>query len=402
MKDKLVIYPLKAQHLIWVGLVLHVCVSFWNGFYGPSFGAEADASSFHNFAVEFSNNSMQGGTKHEYIYMLGALYYWTINSLFWGSLMSCLAWLVSASLLDRIMRIFLCNSRQRIKAMLLYILIPSAILFTSVTLREAYQLMFVNLMVYSALKILLHKSFRFLPILFAGIIGGGFFHASIFVFGLLLLIVTLTIAILSNKQHLAIKGLFILLPITVVIYFYASMVVSSTSYAISFSDGLIKAIENYVIGGLSYLDVGRAFYRDSVEIDGVMGLLLYLPVALFQYLFEPMVWRVSSAKDAFLVIENIIRFWLICKALRGVYKMPAGYLRKYLLLVFVAYLALETIFSVGTINWGTAARHHIPAMGLLIISAFAYEGRRIKRVFRSLEGLDSEKIRKGHYESQSN
>ncbi len=370
---------LTVRQLMFLGFMMHVLVAFWNGFYGPSFGAGADADKFHRLAVEFSNNSMQGATRNEFIYMLGALYYWTIDSLFLGSLMSCLAWLVSALLLDRIMRIFLCNSRQRIKAMLLYVLIPSPILFTSVTMREAYELMFVNLMVYSALKILLHKSFRFWPFLFAGIVGGGILHTSLFAFGVLLLIATLTVLLLRARKGLAVVGFILLVPIVVGVSLYSlSILAQYTNYDLSV--GLPQAIESYVRGGLSYKDVGRAFYRASIEINGMLGLFLYVPVALFQYLFEPMVWRVSAAIDVCLVIENIIRVWLIWKAWLGIRMMPTKKYRRYLLFVFVAYLMLEAIWSIGTINWGTAARHHIPAMGLLIIAAFAYEGRRIKWV----------------------
>lgn len=33
------------------------------------------------------------------------------------------------------------------------------------------------------------------------------------------------------------------------------------------------------------------------------------------------------------------------------------------------YLFLELIWSFGTVNWGTALRHHIPSIGLLIVCA---------------------------------
>ena len=46
-------------------------------------------------------------------------------------------------------------------------------------------------------------------------------------------------------------------------------------------------------------------------------------------------------------------------------------------LIFVCYLALELLFSVGTVNWGTAARHHVPSIGLLVVCGFARRPRRL-------------------------
>lgn len=33
--------------------------------------------------------------------------------------------------------------------------------------------------------------------------------------------------------------------------------------------------------------------------------------------------------------------------------------------------SLEMIWSIGTINWGTAIRHHLPVWGLLLLAAYA-------------------------------
>ena len=35
---------------------------------------------------------------------------------------------------------------------------------------------------------------------------------------------------------------------------------------------------------------------------------------------------------------------------------------------------MEVIWALGTVNWGSAARHHVPAMGLLLIGSLAFQG----------------------------
>ncbi|MEQ1711209.1 MAG: hypothetical protein ABL908_07400, partial [Hyphomicrobium sp.] len=35
------------------------------------------------------------------------------------------------------------------------------------------------------------------------------------------------------------------------------------------------------------------------------------------------------------------------------------------------FLVCETIWAVGTVNWGTALRHHLPALGCLLVAGLA-------------------------------
>jgi len=34
---------------------------------------------------------------------------------------------------------------------------------------------------------------------------------------------------------------------------------------------------------------------------------------------------------------------------------------------------MEGIWSLGTVNWGTSIRHHLPALGLLLVVGFSYK-----------------------------
>ena len=145
-----------------------------------------------------------------------------------------------------------------------------------------------------------------------------------------------------------------------------------TSISYSLDDGLVAAIRAFQEGALA--TAGRATYKDSVEINGVTGLLIFVPISLFQYLFEPMPWRISDGLDVMVLFENILRGWLLWKALVSLRNL-LGQCQRAVLFVFVSYLLIEVIWSLGTINWGTALRHHIPSTGLLLAAAFAYSGQ---------------------------
>ena len=150
---------------ILIGFFLRLIIAVWNGFFGPSIGADGDALLFHDIAVEVSRLGVFD-TKFNigwiYSYFLGIIYFiTTLNSIFLGSILSCLAWLASALILNQSIKLIGVQQKYRNRALILYALIPLSILFTSVTLREVYQLLFVNLLFFSSLKILLESNQKF-------------------------------------------------------------------------------------------------------------------------------------------------------------------------------------------------------------------------------------------------
>ena len=144
----------KVKLTFWLGFFLRLANSFFNGFVGPSFGASDDAFGFHLAAVDLSQNlvcNVFAVSGHAYAYILGMFYFITTDSLFLGSALSALGWLASAFILLRIMRILSFDMSNQWRVMLIYALIPSSLIYTSVTLREPFQLLFVTLAFYAAL-----------------------------------------------------------------------------------------------------------------------------------------------------------------------------------------------------------------------------------------------------------
>jgi hypothetical protein len=120
----------------------------------------------------------------------------------------------------------------------------------------------------------------------------------------------------------------------------------------------------------SWQQSARASYSTPIKIRSDADLLFFVPVALFQYLFQPFPWRVSTALDWALMLENSLRLFLLYKVAVALYFLPHQE-KRCVAFVFAAYLVIEIIWAVGTINWGTAVRHHIPAFGLLLLAAFS-------------------------------
>ena len=137
-------------------------------------------------------------------------------------------------------------------------------------------------------------------------------------------------------------------------------------------NGLYLAITTYQEGTLNPTNFSRASYEPfTTGIEGPLGFVLFIPANLFQYLFEPMPWKISSILDIVLTFENILRAFLIFVSIRGILKTDV-ISRRPLLFIFLAYLILETFWSFGTTNWGTASRHHVPGLALLLIPGFYF------------------------------
>ena len=375
------IYRVKLT--LWLGFFLRLVIAFVNGFVGPTYGSSDDALGFHVIAVGYSQNLVFDGfvIGHIYYFILGIFYFITTDSLFLGGAFSALGWLASAFILVRIMRILSFKMSNQWRVMLIYALIPSSLMYTSVTLREPFQLLFVTLAFYAVLKIYFHRSIAHWLVLFLAAVGMGALHGALLASGIFIIAGTLFLLTSRNIKGVSFTKVVLVTPIVILCLFYGfSLLISISDYGELIEDGLSVAVQTYQRGTMEL--VQRATYRTEIEINGLGGLILSLPSFLFQYLFEPMPWKMSSIVDVVILLENMLRFWLIWNALKY---LVGSYLNKpmfvarndfgnerFIFFIFLSYLVMETIWSLGTSNWGTASRHHLPSLGLLLVAGFAY------------------------------
>jgi len=375
----------KIKLALWLGFFLRLVNAFYNGFIGPTFGSSDDALGFHLNAVEHSQNLVSEVVvtgPYIYSYILGIFYFITTDSLFLGGALSALGWLASAFILLRIMRILSFNMSSQWWVMLIYALIPTSLMYTSVTLREPFQLLFVNLALYAALKIYFHRSNAHWLVLFLAAMGMGVLHGALLASGIFIIVGTLFLLTARSGKGVSFIKVVLVTPIVILCLFYGFSLFTIISYSSVMEAGLSVAVQTYQEGSLSYGSEGRANYRTDIDINGLDGLILSLPSLLLQYLFEPMPWKIGSMVDVVALLENMLRFWLIWNALKylvGIYRNKPMFVARnffgngrFIFFIFLSYLIMETIWSLGTTNWGTASRHHLPSLGLLLVMGFAY------------------------------
>jgi len=359
---------------VYIGLFLRILVAIWNAFFGPSYGADLDAMAFHLAALEFAQNPTFDEFIIGWIYsvVLGLCYYVTTSSLFLGNILSCAAWWLSAILLIKCMKILLVKSERQLFLLLIYSLLPSSILFTSITLREAYELLLINLAIFAALKIYLHKADLCWFTLLLAVAGFSMLHGALLAFGLIFICATIIIVFVFRNDNFSLpkflfSTLFVLITIEFGLIFF-----SNISY--SLEDGLISAIQT--LQSKEVAIEARANYRLDVPIS-YLDILIFIPAGLLQYLFEPFPWHFSSVFDIFLFLENILRGWLIWMGWRAARSAPLKQ-RRVLIFLMILYFIMEIIWSIGSSNWGTAARHHLPSLGLLLLPVFAFTNIKAK------------------------
>lgn len=354
---------------ILIGFLFRLLVAIWNGFFGPSIGADGDAMLFHEIAVEFSRFGLFD-TKYAigwvYSIFLGGIYFLTIDSIFLGSFISCLAWLISAVLIDKTIKLLGVNKKQRDLALLIYAIIPSSILFTSITLREVYQLLFINLLIYGSLSVLLTKKIKFWFIILISGLGMGVLHFGLILFGILGAILTFYFTSIRGGRIFSLELIIFYMPLLILLgatgnYLFVELV------PFDFSDGLAAAVQTYQAGH----NEARAMYTYKPEIEGLLGLFLFMPISFGQYMLEPMPWKIATLLDLALFVENLFRALLIFLGIQSIFKVKKD-LKPTLTFLVMMFFALELMWAVGTVNWGSAVRHHIPGMGLLVIIGICF------------------------------
>lgn len=374
---------ISSSQAIYIGLFARILIAIWNSFFGPSPGGDLDAVTFHLDAIEYSNRLILDEFQIGWIYtfVLGVIYYYTVPSLFVGSLVSCLAWLLSAIYLDKSCKLLIISSKPRANVLLIYALLPSSLFLTSITLREPFQLLFINLSVYAVVKINMLCNDKYWFLLIASVILMGALHGVLVIVGVIITLLQILVNLLTRSRVIkrsAVRLVFFLFPAIVFII----LIFNYQNFGL-FEDGLVGEVVSHREKANS-ID-GRANY--SVERDR-SGDILFIswPILLFQYLFEPLPWRISGVMDFIVFSENILRGYLIFKSIQSLKTVRfANLIFKQQLLFY--YLVIEFIWAVGTVNWGTAIRHHIPSIGLLLLTVFGFQQKSIKNFIFSVNRI---------------
>jgi hypothetical protein len=180
-------------------------------------------------------------------------------------------------------------------------------------------------------------------------------HAALAAFGLLAAIIFVAAKMIHQRMRF---GALLVVAGTVTFAFLGAAAV--VGYDLSFS--LSELVTLFRAGTP---DDARTNYPAPMVFNSDWDLIFDLPLIMAQYLFEPMPWRIGGYADIYLFIENVGRLALIISALR--HTALNRRFRADLVALMGCYFACEAVWAIGTVNWGTASRHHLPMLGCLLV-----------------------------------
>jgi len=366
---------IKPITLIWLGFFSRIVTALFGG--SPWHKQIlADSYYYHWIASRAVNLGERGldvtivqeEANKLYAILLSTLYFLSTDLYFIGCLFSIFVWLLSAYVVKKILELLKADDKTKYLVFLFYAFLPSSILNTSAPMREAFELLFINLIIYSALRVYLNKSSLHWIYLVISCLLLGEFHRGLYAFGAVVFVMLVMSIFLRNRRSFPLIGYIFVVPIVTFLSVYLIGIFSDQVYDLD--QGLYSTIVGYQEGTLAA--IGRTNYESFITgVEGPLQLALFIPANLFQYLFEPMPWKISSIIDIVLTLENLLRGLLIFFCLQGLLTTDV-ISRRPLLFIFLAYLILETFWSFGTTNWGTASRHHVPGVALILIPGFYF------------------------------
>ena len=145
---------IKPITLIWLGFYSRIFVALFSGgqLVGDSYYYHWIASTRIKLGERELDLITTGGGEEAlslYPTLLTTLYSFSTDLYFIGCLFSIFVWLLSAYVLKKILELLKADNRTKYLVFLIYAFIPSSLINTSVPMREAFELLFVNLLIYS-------------------------------------------------------------------------------------------------------------------------------------------------------------------------------------------------------------------------------------------------------------
>lgn len=349
---------------------------------GQMIGADADAQGFFNRAVERSSNleslswdilELFDGSNgfinvHALLQgLLGGPDFFLSHAFSLLGAAGCLVVLAKTWLL-----LFPQNNQGLARLLLIYSFTPSVLTNQSYILREVWQSLCINGLAWLGVAIQVRGwSFgRVIGLLLFTLVGC-FLHNAMPVAIPTLLILSLMLANKVSTTNLLRSPANIFKTTLLVIIFIAITfpLLSQSALFTSWQKGsLLEQAEVYSINGLQS---ARAEYGNLFQASQPWTIV---PTFL-AYQLMPIPGQIANIADVILFAENFLRLallWLYWQKRKSLSSSQRNNCDVLLLMWFI----MELIWSTGTINWGTAARHHIAAYGLLLICGLSKEFRR--------------------------
>ncbi len=361
----------------WFVIALHQVVAFMNNFYFEVVGIPGDAESFHYRGVlrALSGNIVYSPGHLFYESMLGVIYRLFGPSKLLGEQFSILAFAISCIVLIKILRLLELSS-YRASVLLVFGSLPSMVIFSSVTLRESYEILFFMFAVYFGIKMYVERGVsKYYVFMIVSVLLMGLFHYALMVYAVFLVVLFMVWTPFPSSGWQIIKKRKLVIVFAMLVSL-AGIILASKSGLINLNSlpelpkiGVLGIVSNWR-GKIPYL-VGvagaRASYLIPVDFSSPIETIRTFFLIYTHYVFGPFPWRIRNIADVVLFVESVFRMVLIYYSVKHWLKAH-GLQRRLLGLMLLLFFSMSFMWSLGTTNYGTAARHNLLAWWILSIA----------------------------------
>jgi len=367
----------KVVLAIWLCVVFHHAVAYLSVYTPPDAPSFLnmyipDASSFHGDGVHVAGlpelvwKFRLGGVIYGstvYVHFLGFFYRAFGSSHLFGKELSVLAFVLSCMVLVKLVDL-LDLRRFRVGIVLFFGLLPSSIVFRSVTLRESWQALFFLLSVYCAIRLWKQRGILNASFLLISASCLALTHHGLSRYAVYFIVISLYWGMFSCKMSVrwsrSVRLLFAGLLIACVIMLSQKMGLFMTpGEAVESGAGMRQAL-------LSYTAASRTNFSFILDASSVLGMVITIPMVFVEYMFAPFPWQVENVKDVWALLESMLRFVLLFFAVSS-WRRSSGEVRSCYGFLLIVVLGIELVWALGTGNWGTAIRHHVPGYGVIVL-----------------------------------
>ena len=348
-------------------LTVHMAAVISHAYWKDLPGSSLDAQTFHKNAVYLSSTDrpveFSAGSRF-YRNALAIAYGFFGPSKLLGSALSFFAFALAVVLL---VQLFVLLGRTASPALvLLFGLFPSVVVFTSITLRESFELVLIMSLVYWGLRM----KVRPVPVAFSLMVASGallgLFHVILLPFALVAVLAFVLLRWSGRpppRSRLRSAPLVASAAILGVIGLLALQVTvdDRDNMFLRLKDGVFPAIVKY--RERVETSKPRTSFGATFDDSSVAAIVRSLVVNYGLYLSAPLPWQVDDATDLVAAAESAVRMLLLLAA--GIVLWRTG--NPAYLVLMVIYLALSFGWSVGTTNYGQAIRHHVLSNWLLVV-----------------------------------
>lgn len=357
----------KVTLAVWAAVLAHNANSITNAYFTATYGATADAQTFHAFAANHNYVADSFGSSDYYTYLLGSAYELFGISLFFGQQLSVLASAFKIMLVVRA-TVWTGYRRYLVPIVLMVGLLPGPVMFSSITMREAYQSLFFTAAAVVALRLRRTRNPLWLPVMYACLVAMGSMHGATFLYALACMALMTLYALGTGSWRLRI---FLRLVVLGMLVLVAGWVLSNPNFYTGVI-GIVAMNDAEDIGSIAEkfsegAPEGRTGYAFKPQLTSPAIFFLTFPLILFQYMFAPYPWQLGGALDLYAIFESLLRAGLLAGAVARSLKRP-GEERSWTLFLLASAMSMEALWATGTFNYGTAIRHHVVAYPLLVLA----------------------------------